>query len=185
MTKRLIFLGPPGAGKGTQAEILSDFYDIPHISTGDILRAAVNHQTPLGNKAKGYMDRGELVPDELILDLIEERLLQSDAAKGWILDGFPRNVAQAKFLDTLLSKLNLAADCVLNLAVPDEELISRLLSRQRQDDNEATIRRRLEVYRRDTIPVIDFYQEQNKLQTIDGNVSMEEVTTALKKELVS
>lgn len=185
MTKRLIFLGPPGAGKGTQAEILSDFYDIPHISTGDILRAAVNHQTPLGNKAKGYMDRGELVPDELILDLIEERLLQSDAAKGWILDGFPRNVAQAKFLDTLLSKLDLAADCVLNLAVPDEELISRLLSRQRQDDNEATIRRRLEVYRRDTIPVIDFYQEQNKLQTIDGNVSMEEVTTALKKELVS
>ncbi len=183
MTKRLIFLGPPGAGKGTQAQILSGIYEIPHISTGDILRTAVNYQTPLGDKAKAYMDRGELVPDDLILDLIKDRLLQSDAAKGWILDGFPRNVAQAKFLDSLLTELDLAADRVLYLAVPDEVLISRLLSRQRRDDNEATIRRRLEVYRRDTMPVIDFYQEQKILKTIDGNAPMKTVTSALKEAI--
>ncbi|WP_036485204.1 adenylate kinase [Myxosarcina sp. GI1] len=183
MTKRLIFLGPPGAGKGTQAQILSETYKIPHISTGDILRTAVTYKTPLGDKAKGYMDRGELVPDDLILDLIKDRLLQSDAAKGWILDGFPRNVAQAKFLNSLLAELDLAADRVLYLAVPDEVLISRLLSRQRRDDNEATIRRRLEVYRRDTMPVIDFYQEQSTLKTIDGDGAMENVTSALKEAI--
>ncbi|MGV2828254.1 adenylate kinase [Myxosarcina sp. GI1(2024)] len=183
MTKRLIFLGPPGAGKGTQAKILSQEYEIPHISTGDILRNAVAQQTPLGNKAKDYMERGELVPDDLILNLIKERLLESDTEHGWILDGFPRNLAQAKFLDSLLAQLNLAADRVLYLAVPDEVLISRLLSRQRRDDNEGTIRRRLEVYRRDTMPVIDFYQKQSTLKTIDGNDSMEAVTAALKKAI--
>lgn len=183
MTKRLIFLGPPGAGKGTQAEILSQEYDIPHISTGDTLRSAVAQKTPLGNQAKDYMDRGELVPDDLILNLIQERLLEPDTDRGWILDGFPRNIAQAKFLDRLLAKLDLAADYVLYLAVPDEVLISRLLSRQRRDDNEDTIRRRLEVYRHDTMPVIDFYQEQDSLKTIDGNDSMEAVTAALKKAI--
>ncbi len=105
MTK-LIFLGPPGAGKGTQGQVLAEFVNIPHISTGDILRSAIAKQTPLGIKAKNYVDNGNLVPDELILDLIEERLTQSDAQKGWILDGFPRNVAQADFLSSLLDKLN-------------------------------------------------------------------------------
>lgn len=178
--KRLIFLGPPGAGKGTQAQILSESYSIPHISTGDILRAAVNGQTPLGQKAKGYMDRGELVPDDLILDLIKERLSQSDTKNGWILDGFPRNVSQAAFLEKLLDELGLTADTVLNLEVPDEILIERLLARKRRDDNEETIRRRLQVYHKDTVPVIGYYTERGLLKAIDGNLEMDRVTSSLK-----
>lgn len=183
MAKRLIFLGPPGAGKGTQAQILSETYQIPHVSTGDILRAAVAQQTPLGVKAQGYMNRGELVPDALILDLIQDRLSYPDTANGWILDGFPRNVNQAMFLEELLSKLAQNADCVLNLSVPDEVLVLRLLERKRKDDNEETIRRRLEVYRQDTVPVIDFYQQRSALKTIDGNQSLAEVTEELSKSI--
>lgn len=179
MAKRLIFLGPPGAGKGTQAQILSQNHQIPHISTGDILRAAVAQGTPLGKQAKSYMDEGELVPDSLILDLIEARLSESDTSSGWILDGFPRNVNQAAFLDQLLEKLNQRANCVLNLEVPDEILAERLLARKRKDDNEETIRRRLEVYHQDTVPVIDFYDQKKTLKTIDGNQSMEAVTAEL------
>ena len=179
MAKRLIFLGPPGAGKGTQAQILSENHQIPHVSTGDILRAAVANQTPLGTQAKGYMDRGELVPDALILDLIQDRLSYEDTANGWILDGFPRNVNQASFLEKLLTELSQNADCVLNLEVPDEVLVSRLLERKRGDDNEQTIRRRLQVYHRDTVPVIDFYQQRETLKTIDGDRTMEEVTQLL------
>ena len=177
--KRLIFLGPPGAGKGTQALILSDLYQIPHISTGDILRAAVQAETPLGIKARNYMDAGELVPDHLILDLIKERLSQSDTQEGWILDGFPRNVSQAAFLEKLLQELQLTADCVLNLEVPDEILVERLLARNRKDDNETTIRRRLEVYHQDTVPVISFYSARGMLKAVNGHNSLEGVTTAL------
>lgn len=176
---RLIFLGPPGAGKGTQAQILAQDRQIPHISTGDILRAAVAQQTPLGKQAKGYMDRGELVPDALILDLIQDRLSYDDTVNGWILDGFPRNVNQATFLEELLSELNQNADRVLNLAVPDEVLVSRLLERKRRDDNESTIRRRLEVYHRDTVPVVDFYRQRETLKIINGDRTMEEVTQQL------
>ena len=178
--KRLIFLGPPGAGKGTQAKILASEYQIPHISTGDILREAVKTQTPLGQKAQSYMDQGELVPDHLIIDLIKERLSQPDAAEGWILDGFPRNVSQASFLEKLLTELNLSADSVLNLEVPDEVLVARLLARKRQDDNEETIRRRLEIYHKDTVPVISFYSDRDLLQVVPGNAPMEEVTNSLK-----
>lgn len=181
MAKRLIFLGPPGAGKGTQAQVISEKHQIPHISTGDILRSAVAGQTPLGKQAKGYMDRGELVPDALILNLIQDRLSYEDTATGWILDGFPRNVNQAAFLDELLVKLEQNADCVLNLEVPDETLVSRLLERKRKDDNEGTIRRRLEVYHQDTVPVIDFYQQKGTLNTINGDRTMEEVTEQLDK----
>lgn len=176
---RLIFLGPPGAGKGTQAQILAQDRQIPHISTGDILRAAVAQQTPLGKQAKGYMDRGELVPDALILDLIQDRLSYDDTVNGWILDGFPRNVNQAAFLEELLSELNQNADRVLNLAVPDEVLVSRLLERKRRDDNESTIRRRLEVYHRDTVPVVNFYRQRETLKIINGDRTMEEVTQQL------
>ena len=183
MAKRLIFLGPPGAGKGTQAQILSDNNQIPHVSTGDILRAAVAQETPLGKQAKGYMDRGELVPDALILDLIQDRLSYADTANGWILDGFPRNVNQAAFLEELLMKLEQNADYVLNLEVPDEVLVTRLLERKRKDDNESTIRRRLEVYHQDTVPVIDFYQQRETLKTIDGDRSMEEVSQQLKEAI--
>lgn len=181
MPKRLIFLGPPGAGKGTQAQIISENYKIPHVSTGDILRAAVAQETPLGKQAKGYMNRGELVPDELILNLIQDRLSYEDTAKGWILDGFPRNVNQAAFLEELLAKLDQNADCVLNLEVPDEILVSRLLERKRKDDNESTIRRRLEVYHQDTVPVIDFYQQRKTLKIVDGNQTMEEVSGQLNR----
>ena len=180
---RLIFLGPPGAGKGTQAQILAQDRQIPHISTGDILRAAVARQTPLGKQAKGYMDRGELVPDALILDLIQDRLSYDDTANGWILDGFPRNVNQAAFLEELLTKLNQNADRVLNLEVPDEVLVSRLLERKRRDDNESTIRRRLEVYHRDTVPVVDFYRQRETLKIIDGDRTMEAVTQQLNEAI--
>ena len=183
MAKRLIFLGPPGAGKGTQAQVISDKHQIPHVSTGDILRSAVAQQTLLGKQAKDYMDRGELVPDALILDLIQDRLSYEDTASGWILDGFPRNVNQAAFLAELLVELEQNADCVLNLEVPDEVLVSRLLERKRKDDNEETIRRRLEVYHKDTVPVIDFYQQRGTLQTIDGDRTMEEVTEQLNKAI--
>ena len=183
MAKRLIFLGPPGAGKGTQAQIVADNHKIPHVSTGDILRAAVAQQTPLGQQAKDFMNRGELVPDALILDLIKDRLSYEDATDGWILDGFPRNVNQAAFLEKLLEKLNQSADCVLNLKVPDEVLVTRLLARKRKYYNESTIRRRLEVYHQDTVPVIDFYQTREILKTINGDQTMEEVTQALNQAI--
>ena len=183
MAKRLIFLGPPGAGKGTQAQILSENHQIPHVSTGDILRSAVAQQTPLGKQAQDYMNRGELVPDVLILNLIQDRLSYEDAVSGWILDGFPRNVNQATFLEDLLAKLEQNADCVLNLEVPDEVLVERLLARKRKDDNESTIRRRLEVYHQDTVPVINFYQQKEILQTIDGNQTMTEVTQSLSEAI--
>jgi adenylate kinase len=181
---RLIFLGPPGAGKGTQAKILADTRQIPHISTGDILRNAKAQGTPLGQKAQGYMDRGELVPDSLILDLIRERLGEADAQPGWILDGFPRNVSQAEFLDSLLQELQQEFDGVVNLDVPDEVLVARMLERGRTDDNETTIRRRLEVYRQQTAPLIKFYGDRQQLHLVDGNQLLDEVTTTLK-QLVS
>jgi adenylate kinase len=178
---RLIFLGPPGAGKGTQAKFLADAHGIPHISTGDILREAVAEQTPLGIKAQGYMDRGELVPSQLLYDLVRERLGKPDAQQGWILDGFPRNLPQAEFLGGLLPELQQECDRVVNFDVPDEALVTRMLSRGRKDDNEDTIRRRLEVYREETAPLIDYYESRQKLVTVDGNQSMEEVTSALKQ----
>lgn len=178
---RLIFVGPPGAGKGTQAKVLADSQQIPHISTGDILREAVAEKTALGVKAQGYMDRGELVPDQLVIDLIRERLGKDDAQSGWILDGFPRNVAQAEFLDQLLAELNQGCDRVINFDVPDEILVDRMLNRGRKDDNEETIRRRLEVYREQTAPLIDYYESRQKLVTVDGDKSMDEVTTTLSQ----
>lgn len=179
---RLIFLGPPGAGKGTQAKILAEQVGIPHISTGDILRSAVAAKTPLGQKAKSYMDKGELVPDELLLDLVRDRITQPDAEKGWILDGFPRNISQASFLDALLQELNQTCVCV-NLEVPDEVVVARMLARGRQDDIEEAIRTRLEVYRNATTPLIDFYRDRSALIAIDGDCSMEEVTASLKQSV--
>ncbi|NDJ19322.1 adenylate kinase [Myxacorys almedinensis] len=178
---RLIFLGPPGAGKGTQSKVLADSHAIPHISTGEILREAVLGKTPLGVKAQGYMDRGELVPDQLVVDLIRERLDKPDTQSGWILDGFPRNATQAQILDFILNELSLDYDRVINLDVPDETLVARLLSRGRKDDNEEVIRRRLEVYRNQTAPLIDYYESREKLVTVDGNQSMENVSSALNK----
>lgn len=182
-TTGLIFLGPPGSGKGTQASLLAKLYHIPHISTGDILRGAIAQQTPLGQQAQSYMDKGELVPDELILEMVKERLSQPDVEKGWILDGFPRTVPQAIFLDNLLEKKQGTSERVLNLDVPDEAIIARLLLRGRSDDTEETVRRRLEVYREQTAPLIDYYRDRGTLHSIDGNRSPDEVTEALKEAI--
>jgi adenylate kinase len=182
---RLIFLGPPGAGKGTQAQILAQHLNIPHISTGDILRQAMKEQTPLGIKAQGYVDSGELVPDQLVQDLVEERLGQADAKSGWILDGFPRKVTQAAFLEELLAKTGQGGERVVNLDAPDDVVVTRLLSRGRKDDTEEVIRRRLEIYRNDTAPLIHYYSDRQKLVTINGDQSQEEVTHELKETLTS
>lgn len=178
---RVIFLGPPGAGKGTQAKTLADNWNIAHISTGDILRQALKEQTPLGVKAQGYMDKGELVPDQLVQEMVQERLSQPDTKSGWILDGFPRTVNQAVFLEELLQKLNQHGEKVVNLEVPDEILIARLLQRGRKDDTEEVIRRRLEVYRSETAPLIDFYSNRQTLLSVNGAKSPEEVTAQLQK----
>jgi adenylate kinase len=172
---RLIFLGPPGAGKGTQAQSLAAAKGIPHISTGEILRSAVAQQTELGVKAKGYMDAGELVPDALILEMVRDRLTQSDTASGWLLDGFPRTVVQATFLDQLLQAIDQACDRVINFDVPDEKLVDRLLGRGRKDDSEDVIRNRLVVYREQTAPLIDFYQQRGELVTVNGDQAIEQV----------
>ena len=182
---RLIFLGPPGAGKGTQAKSLADKLNIPHISTGDILRQALKEQTPLGIKAQSYMDRGELVPDKLVEDMVAERLSQPDTNSGWILDGFPRTVNQAAFLNELLQKLAQLGEKVVNLEVPDDVVVARLLERGRKDDTEEVIRRRLEVYRTETAPLIDYYRDRQQLLSVNGNQSLEEVTTELKKAIAA
>jgi adenylate kinase len=179
--KRLIFLGAPGAGKGTQAKILAYNWNIPHISTGEILRQAVRELSPLGVKAQAYMARGELVPDQLILDMVEDRLSQSDSHFGWVLDGFPRNVSQAGFLGELLQKLNQNTTRVVNLEVPDDVLIARLKGRGRQDDSEEVIRNRLEVYRKQTAPLIDFYRDRQQLVSVNGNQPPEKVTAELQR----
>ena len=178
---RLIFLGPPGAGKGTQAKALSGMCNVPHISTGDILRAAVKAQTELGKKAEGFMSAGELVPDDLILDLIRERLGQEDTATGWLLDGFPRNVEQAQFLNKLLDEIGQSCDVVVNLEVPDDELVTRMLSRGRADDKEEVIRNRLVVYREQTEPLIDLYKGSGHLKSVNGNQEMAKVTETLQQ----
>ena len=188
---QLIFMGPPGAGKGTQAQLLAALWKIPHISTGDILRACVVAKTALGQKAQAYMDAGELVPDELLMDIVQERMNQPDASAGWILDGFPRTVPQAAFFDKLLCDVgnggsSSGKDCDLravNLDVPDNILVARLLSRGRQDDNEETIRRRLQVYREQTEPLIEFYRNREQLVAVDGNRVMELVTAELQQAL--
>ena len=177
----LIFLGPPGAGKGTQAHVLAQALQIPHISTGEILRQAIAQATPLGKKAQGYVAQGELVPDDLMLDLIRERLGSTDTQQGWILDGFPRNVIQASFLDKLLEELSQRADIVINLEVPDQILIARLLSRGRKDDTEETISRRLQVYREQTTPLINYYHSRDKLYSVDGDRTPEFVSESLKQ----
>jgi adenylate kinase len=182
---RLIFLGAPGAGKGTQAQLLAGSAGIPHISTGDILRAEVKQQTELGLKAKSYMDKGELVPDSLLLDMIRGRLSQADATStGWILDGFPRNVAQAEFLDRLLAEIGQKYDLAINLSVPQERLVERLLNRatiqNRLDDTEDVIRRRLVVYDEQTAPLIDYYQRKGVFHSVDGDRELTEVTEQLE-----
>lgn len=173
---RLVLVGPPGAGKGTQAEFLCAHYQIPHIATGDIFRANLTAGTALGIEAKGYMDRGDLVPDSVTNSMVESRLNQSDIGNGFLLDGFPRNAAQATVLNEILKRINAPLDRVLELQLDEEEIVTRLSSRNRGDDSADVVRHRLKVYREQTSPIIDFYKNENLLITIDALGSIADVT---------
>ena len=209
-----ILLGPPGAGKGTQAKMLTERYGVPQVSTGDILRAAVAAGTPLGKEAKTYMDRGALVPDEVVIGIVRDRLGEPDCRKGYLLDGFPRTVAQAEALSRMLKKLGAPLPRVASLEVGEEELVKRLSGRrtcpacgelfhveshpprvegicdkcggrliQREDDREETIRRRLQVYRKETEPLIGYYQNQGLLKTVNGLGEAGEVFARVSRAL--
>ena len=187
---KLIFLGPPGAGKGTQAQRIEETYEIPQLSTGDMLRAAVAAETEIGLKAKDIMARGDLVPDAVVVGIIADRIEQDDCVKGFILDGFPRNVAQAEALDVMLSEKSINIDAVIELAVDPEVLIGRILKRAeesadgpRQDDTEEALQHRLQVYEEQTAPVADFYAGKGILRMLDGMQEMDEVTVQIKAAL--
>ncbi len=171
---RVVLLGPPGAGKGTQAVRLSEKLGIPQISTGDLFRGNISQGTPLGVEAKRYLDAGDLVPSELTNKLVEDRIEQSDAADGFILDGYPRSVEQAQALDEMLKNHNTKLDAVLEFAVSEAELFERLKSRGRADDTEEVIHNRMQVYRDETEPLLEYYSHNN-LQTVDAVGALDEV----------
>jgi adenylate kinase len=176
---RLILFGPPGAGKGTQAVAIADEFDLVHIATGDIFREHVGNETELGRKAKEYMDRGDLVPDEIVIDMVDDRVTQDDAVGGFLLDGFPRTVAQAEALDRVLERDGHRIDGVVRLVVDDEELIARLVNRAeeqgRSDDTREVIENRLEVYRDQTQPLVTWYDERGILRDVDGEGDIADV----------
>ena len=187
--RRLLIVGPPGAGKGTQAVRVAEELSIPAISTGDIFRANVSGQTELGVLAKSYMDKGEYVPDSVTNDMVRSRLAEDDAREGFLLDGYPRTLDQVEALDGMLSELGTPLDLVLLLVVEQEEVISRLVARGaeqgRSDDTEETIRRRLEVYAEQTAPLIDVYEQRGLVRRVDGMAPIDEVTSALREALAS
>jgi adenylate kinase len=184
----LILFGPPGAGKGTQAKVLQDERGLVQFSSGDMLRAAAAAGTELGRKSKAIMDRGDLVPDDLVIGIIAERLEKPDCAKGVIFDGFPRTVAQAKALDAMLAGRGRKIDAVIELKVDDEAMVGRMESRVREnpgaaraDDTPETLRKRLAVYRQNTAPLLDFYRGQGKLVTVDGMAPIADVSAAVRR----
>lgn len=176
---RLVLIGAPGSGKGTQANRLESELAVPHISTGDLLRAAVKADTPLGQKAKKVMDAGQLVSDDIMLDILEERLGAGDVANGFILDGYPRTLAQADALKSLLQRLQQPLDAVVEMQVPHEAIVARTRKRfeaeGRSDDNPDTVRKRLDVFAEQTAPVVDFYRQRGELETVDGVGTLSEV----------
>lgn len=207
---KIIMLGAPGAGKGTQAKMIAEKYSIPHISTGDIFRANIRNGTELGKKAKSYMDKGQLVPDELTLDLIMDRFKQDDCKNGYVLDGFPRTIPQAEALDAALKAKGEKVDFAIDVDVPDENIVKRMGGRRacvgcgatyhvvysptkvegvcdkcgeelivRDDDKPETVLNRLEVYHNQTQPLIDYYNEQGILKSVDGTVDMKDVFNAI------
>ena len=190
---RLILLGPPGAGKGTQAARLVEKFGIPQLSTGDMLRAAVKAGTPVGLKAKAVMDAGGLVSDEIVVGIIADRIQEPDAKKGFILDGFPRTVAQADALDKLLSSKGMDLDAIVELKVDENALLARIENRAKEtvaaggtvraDDNPEAFKVRLDAYREQTAPVSAYYADKGTLKTVDGMMSIDEVTAALNKVL--
>jgi len=185
--KRILMLGAPGAGKGTQAKSLAKRLDVPHVSTGDMLRAAVEAGTPVGRKAKAVMDAGDLVSDDIVIGIAEERLREPDAQKGFILDGFPRTIPQAEALDTLLGTLGCPLDCCLALEVDREAVVQRLLKRAqlegRADDNEETIRERMRVYEAQTAPLLDFYGKRDLVVSVDGMGEIDEIGRRVREAL--
>ncbi len=185
----IILFGPPGAGKGTQAALITKRHGWPQLSTGDMLRAAVAAKTKIGKKAKKIMDKGDLVPDDVVVGIISERIEEPDCAGGFILDGFPRTIPQAEALDALLEDKSLKLDCVLEIKVDDAVLIGRIENRieesseTRSDDNVETFKNRLEVYYQQTAPLLPYYEEQGKLRTVDGMLSIEEVNEQVEEIL--
>ena len=208
---RLIFIGPPGAGKGTQCARITDTLDIPHVSTGDMFRAAVKQGTPMGQKAQAYMDSGQLVPDEVVIGMVRERLGASDVAGGFLLDGFPRTVPQAEALRDTLSDMGLSLDAVILLEVPDDRIVARIVGRRtdptdgriyhltfdppppeiadrlvhRSDDTEEAVRARLAAYHDQTAPLVPFYEAAGLLRRVDGVGAVDEVTQRLLTALRS
>ncbi len=180
---RLVLLGAPGSGKGTQAKLLKDEFNIPHISTGDLLRAAVAAQTELGMAAKIVMDKGQLVSDDIVLGMLKERLAEKDAKKGFILDGFPRNLVQADMLDNLLAEINMPAQHAILIEVNPEEVVARIAKRAeiegRTDDTEAVVRDRIKIYETQTAPVVEHYKKHEILSEVLGSGTIEQVQQRL------
>ncbi|AWK73509.1 MULTISPECIES: adenylate kinase [Rhodococcus] len=172
---RLVLLGPPGAGKGTQAAILSEKLGVPHISTGDLFRANIGQETPLGLEAKKYLDAGDLVPSEITNNMVKARVAEPDAANGFLLDGFPRTVDQAQALEAILADLDTKLDGVLSFVADEDIVVERMLARGRADDKEDVIRNRLRVYREETAPLLDYYK--NDLLTVDALGEVDEVNS--------
>jgi len=178
---RIVLIGPPGAGKGTQAKRLIEDLQIPHLSTGEMLRAGREVSTELGLMAAQYLDRGQLVPDELVVGIVDQRLQQADCKNGYLLDGFPRTVPQADALDELLQERDTKLDLVLELNVAEEELIERLLQRKRPDDTRETIAERLQVYQKQTSPLLEYYSDRGLLASIVGVGTPDEVYERLRE----
>lgn len=187
MSRRLIFVGPPGAGKGTQADRLKAKYGIPHLSTGDMLREAIAQDSPLGRSVKEIMDNGELVSDEVMVEIIKERLSDQDCLNGFILDGFPRTIAQAEALDAMLDPRCCEIDAVIYFEVNDQELFERVKKRGEQsgrsDDNADVLKARLATYRQNTAPLLPYYEGKGLLKEVDGMQDIDSVTTAIDKIL--